>query len=138
MLRNAFSAIALCLCALILMRCDYRKYDEGPFFSVFPTERRLSGTWEWQLAVEEQEALTGFYADSTITFAEDGVVRICNLENNCREGEWSLVSRRRRLQMIFGQQTELYDIQMLKREEVWLQQTEGGNLILEWELVPQE
>ncbi len=138
MLRNTLPIICLCLCSVLLLRCDYRKYDEGPFLSVFPTEDRLAGSWQWQLALEANVPLTGVYADSTITFSETGSVSICDQENNCREGQWSLVSRRSRLQMIFGTQTELYDIKMLKRKEVWLQQSLDGSLQVEWELIPQE
>jgi len=138
MLRNSLPIFALCLCSVLLLRCDYRKYDEGPFFSVLPTEKRLAGTWEWQLALEDQQPLTGIYADSTITFSEAGSVSICDQENSCREGTWSLVSRRTRLQMIFGQNTTLFDIKMLKQKEVWLQQSVDGALNVEWELIPLE
>lgn len=138
MLRNSLPIFLLCLCSTLLLRCDYRKYDEGPFFSIYPTEGRLAGSWQWQLALTADQPLTGLYADSTITFSETGSVSVCDLENNCRDGSWSLVSRRTRLQMIFGAKTELFDIRMLTRKEIWLQQSVDGSLQLEWELIPIE
>lgn len=136
MLPKPFLFLYLLLFVICLSSCDYRKYNDGPYFSVYPTENRLANTWNWQLAILDDEPLTGQYSDSTITFVDDATVQICNMEGNCREGEWSLVSKRTRLQLIFGQETQLFDIQMLKRNEIWLRTAVGDSAIVEWELVP--
>ncbi len=135
MLQRPFLIVILGLSSLSLLHCDYRKFEEGPFLSVFPSESRLVNTWHWQLAIQDDEPLTAQYADSTITFFEDASVQICNQENLCREGLWSFVSKRTRLQLIFGAETKLFDILMLKRDEIWLRTAVGDTAIVEWELV---
>lgn len=135
MFRGPFLALTLCLLSTCLLHCDYRKFDEGPVFSIYPTEERLANTWKWQLAVRDGEPLTGQYADSTITFMSDASLQICDQEGQCRDGSWNLVSKRTRLQLIFGEETELFDIQMLKRDEIWLRTAFLDTGVVEWELI---
>ena len=118
-----------------LMACT--TYEEGPDFSVLPVNYRVTNTWEWGYSLRNGLNLTGEYADSTIQFREDGVVRICDTMDNCREGSWNLVRKKTRLQMIFGEQAIAYEIRMLRRDELWLYyQDPEDTLTVEWELVP--
>lgn len=123
-----------CLAALLLGGCEYQKYPEGPFTSFLTAERRLERTWRWAIALEEGDNVTGILADSTIEFFDDKTVQICPLEgDSCREGTWALVTRSSKLNLIFGEQAEAFDIQRLTQKEVYLQSTET-NVDTYWEL----
>ncbi|MEM7654727.1 MAG: hypothetical protein AAF399_01250 [Bacteroidota bacterium] len=125
------------LASFLLSMVACTTYEEGPDFSVFPVNYRVTNTWEWGYSLRNEENLTGEYADSTIQFRDDGVVRICDTLDNCREGSWNLVRKRTRLQMIFGEQAVAYEIRMLRRDELWLSyQDPEDTLLVEWELVP--
>ncbi|MEO0472111.1 MAG: hypothetical protein AAF206_20970 [Bacteroidota bacterium] len=123
----------LMLCLGLVSCSDDPKYPEGPDASIYTARQRVTNLWEWSLVLDDNTALTGIYADSTIEFTNDDVVRICDLEGNCREGEWSLVSKRTRLQMIFGRKTEVFDIRMLRKNEMWLRMGTDSSTI-DWEL----
>ncbi len=120
--------------ALLLGSCEYKKYTEGPLTTVFPADFRLERTWTWALALEEGDNVTGVLADSTIEFQSNQVVRICPVDGgDCREGTWALVTRRTKLNLIFGKSAEAFDIQRLTQSEVYLQSTEA-NVDTYWEL----
>lgn len=112
-----------------------KRYEEGPFLTVLSVEKRVTNTWKWSLAIEHDQNLTGVRADSTLTFEENGQVKVCG-EAACREGSWNLVTKKEKLQLIFGQQATAYDILLLKRNEMWLAFTDpASGAITRWELV---
>jgi len=123
----------------LLAGCEYNKYTEGPTTSIFPAKDRVTRTWTWKLAEESGENLTGFLRDSTIVFDADQTVRICpdGSTEGCRVGEWALVTKNTKLNIIFGEQARAYDILLLKKNEMWLQFQED-NVDVYWELEPGE
>lgn len=128
--------LGLCLCVLGLGSCDFQKYPDGPFVSVQPTKDRVIDTWRWKVVIEDGVVNTGAYRDSTITFQSDQVVQIC-AGGNCREGLWDLVRKRTQFQLVFGEQTILFDITMLTQSEIWLrnaQRSDSASLSIEWDL----
>jgi hypothetical protein len=130
---------SLTMVALGLMcsGCEYRKYPEGPVTSVIPAKDRLANTWRWALAVRDDENRTGILNDSTIEFRSGGEVLICPEGGfDCREGNWALVTRRSKLNLIFGDSAQTFDIERLTRDEVYLRSSEGEAVY--WELSPVE
>lgn len=126
---------------LLLSSCETfeQKYVEGPIVSPYTAADRVTNTWVWAYHWVEGENLSGIYADSTLSLTEDQVVKICGPENGCREGTWRLISKKTKLQLIFGQEAVAYDIDMLKKEEMWLSlsNADSVNTVL-WQLVSQE
>lgn len=121
---------------LFLMACS--TYEEGPEISIFPASDRISNTWEWAAYIDNEVFRTGEWADSTIQFTDNNIVRIC-AGDACREGSWNFVRKRTKLQLIFGRQTIAYDIRMLRRNEIWLYFSDPDtSRVIEWELVPIE
>lgn len=133
-MKQSFFLILLALTfGLLGTGCEYQKYPEGPFTSVFTAEDRLTNTWRWAIAVQAGENLTGVLNDSTIEFRSDLVVRICPQDGgDCREGNWAFVTRRSKLNLIFGQSAQAFDIERLTRGEVYLRSNEGADTY--WEL----
>lgn len=122
----------------ILMLAGCASYEEGPQFSIFPATDRIANTWEWAAYIDNEVFRTGEWADSTIQFTDDNIVKVCAGEA-CREGTWNLVRKGTKLQLIFGRQTTAYEIRMLRRNEMWLYFDDpDSDDIIEWELVPVE
>lgn len=132
---NTQHVFALLLaCTLLLWGCN--RYEEGPGLSIWPAKDRVVNTWKWSLALENGLNRTGERADSTIEFTANEVVRICDTQNNCREGSWNLVTKKQKLQLIFGTRATAYTIRMLKRKEMWLSfANKDSSTVIEWELV---
>ena len=136
MLRNTYCLfVGLLGLALLLNSC--RRYEEGPFISLRTVENRVQNTWKWSLALENSINRTGELADSTITFFEDNTVRVCADNEGCREGAWNLITKKSRLQLIFGTQATAYDFRFLSAKEMWLRLEDSSNFI-EWELIVEE
>ncbi|MEZ4825312.1 MAG: hypothetical protein R3C61_03315 [Bacteroidia bacterium] len=122
---------------IIFSGCDVTTtFDEGPYVSLYTVEDRVTNTWEWAYALQDGYNRTGELADSTITFAQDGTLSICNSEGSCREGSWHLISKKTKINMIFGDQATAYDIIMLKKDEMWLRSEKDALVDISWELVP--
>ena len=137
--RIIFSVLLLII-ALGLTHCDYanRRYEEGPVLSIYSAEDRVTNTWNWAYLLENDENISGVYQDSTITFEEGGEVKICGGEN-CRTGTWQLISKKNQLQIIFGQKAIAYEIQLLKKNEIWLSYEDTvADFSTEWQLVEEE
>ncbi len=112
------------------------KYPEGPLISPFTSTNRVTNTWEWSYHWENGDNRSGEYADSTLILTEDNVVKICGEGDACREGAWQLISKRTRLQFIFGQEAKAYDIDMLRKNEMWLSYKNADSVNIEiWQLV---
>lgn len=136
MQRNTFRLfISLLGLALLLNAC--KKYQDGPFVSFRTVENRVQNTWKWSLALENTVNRTGELADSTITFLENKTVKICGEGDTCKEGTWNLITKKSRLQLIFGTKATAYDLRFLSAKEMWLRLEDGTNLI-EWELIVEE
>ncbi len=128
------SLLAFCVCGW--SGCEFRKYDEGPITSIYPAKDRVVNTWRWKVVIENNVVNTGAYRDSTIQFQSDQVVKIC-ADDNCREGQWDLVRKNTQFQLVFGNSTILFDISMLKRNEIWLRNartSDDKDLNIEWDL----
>lgn len=134
---SGFFLIALAATGVFFSGCDITTtFEEGPYVSLMTVEERVTNTWEWAYALEDSFNRTGELSDSTITFETDGTLKICNLENQCREGKWHLVSKKTKLNLLFGDQATAYDIIMLKKDEMWLRSEEDAPVFISWELVP--
>lgn len=119
--------------------CEYQKYEEGPTISVFTTQDRVTNSWRWKLALENDENRTGILRDSVISFLSDQTTTIClrTGEGSCVEGEWALVTKGTKLNLIFGQSARAYEILLLRKNEMWLRFQEDGENIY-WELEPDD
>ncbi len=113
-----------------------QKYVEGPIVSPYTAADRVTNTWLWSYHWVEGENLSGVYADSTLELSDDNIVKICGPEEGCREGSWRLISKKTRLQFIFGQEAVAYDIDMLRKDEMWLsvKNADSVNTVV-WQLV---
>lgn len=120
---------------LLLSACEYNKYPEGPSISIYTAKDRITNDWLWKLAEENGENRTGILRDSVLTFRDDQVATICPREGEgpCVEGEWALVTKRTKLNLIFGQQARAYEIDLLRKNEMWLRFEANGENI-RWEL----
>ncbi len=113
-----------------------RKYEEGPLVSPFPASHRAANTWKWAYFDDNGQNRSGEYADSTLVLGADNVAKICGPQDVCREGTWRLISKREQLQLIFGNDAVAYDIQMLRRKEMWLSFSSADSTYeLNWQLV---
>lgn len=123
------------LTMLLLSACEYNKYPEGPTISVHTAKDRITNDWLWKLAEENGDNRTGILRDSVLTFLDNQVATICPREGEgpCIEGEWALVTKRTKLNLIFGQQARAYEIVLLRKNEMWLRFEENGESI-RWEL----
>lgn len=128
----------LCVWGMLLSTaCEVNRYESGPTFSVLTPRERVTNTWQWNLALVNGENQTGILKDSTITFSKDQVVKICGLDGGCREGSWSLVRKNTKINIIFGDRAQAYDIELLRFNEMWLRTTDDvTNAGIEWDLVP--
>jgi len=124
---------------LLLSACEYNKYPEGPSISIYTAKDRITNDWLWKLAEENGDNRTGILRDSVLTFRDDQVATICPREGEgpCVEGEWALVTKRTKLNLIFGRQARAYEIVLLRRNEMWLRFEENGESI-RWELEPND
>ena len=115
------------------------KYVEGPLVSPFPASDRVTNTWEWAYHWDSGVNLSGEYKDSTLQITADNVVKICGEGDACREGTWRLISKKKRLQFIFDEKATAYDIDMLKKNEMWLsfKNADSVNTVI-WQLVSVE
>ena len=119
---------------LILTVTACKRFDEGPDFSIWSVKNRLVNTWEWSYALENGTNRTGELEGTTIEFTDNNVVKICTGDDPCQEGNWSLISKKQKLQLIFDQEAVAYDILMLRKNEIWLVFTNDTQDI-RWELV---
>lgn len=127
--------LLLCAGGLLLAACEYNKYPEGPTTTVFTAKDRVTSDWRWKLALVNDENQTGLLRDSILTFNEDQTLSVCPREGEgaCTEGEWALVTKRSKLNLIMGQQARAYEIELLRRDEMWLT-FEDDSLRIRWEL----
>lgn len=117
--------------------CEFNKYESGPNISVLTPRERVTNTWRWKLAIENGENRTGLLKDSTIAFTKDQKINICGPDGGCREGTWDLVRKNTKVNIVFGDAAQAYDIELLRFNEMWLRSTDsitGG--AIEWDLVP--
>jgi hypothetical protein len=120
---------------LLSTACEYNKYPDGPQTTIFTANDRVTNEWRWKLALENGENRTGVLRDSILTFTSDQVLTICPRtgEGACTEGEWALVTKRSKLNLIFGNEARAYEILLLSKHEMWLSYVEDGEDI-RWEL----
>ncbi|MDP5171439.1 MAG: hypothetical protein NWR72_14435 [Bacteroidia bacterium] len=115
------------------------KYGEGPILSPFTAEDRVTNTWNWAYYAVDGINVSGQYADSTLLLTDDNIVKICGPEEGCREGSWRLISKKTRLQLIFGTSAIAYDIDLLKKNEMWLSYLAADSVsTISWQLVAAE
>ena len=135
--------LTLCMGILILLgACDDRKYEEGPFLSIWPAKDRIEGKWQWAIARETQSGevvnwslrfegdTLEFKADGTVTDSRYGV-----------EGSWTLISKKNEINILLGDKSDslrvapaiAFDIRLLKRNEMWLEFLDDSTRI-EWQL----
>ncbi|TAE46911.1 MAG: hypothetical protein EAZ89_19100 [Bacteroidetes bacterium] len=120
----------------MLAACD--KYPEGPELSPWPPSFRVVNTWKWAYALENGKNITADLQTTTIEFTEDQICRICK-GDSCSEGTWNFVNKKEKLQLIFDNEARAYDIQMLRKVEIWLQYTDpDSSFSVQWELKPVE
>ncbi|MEL6673836.1 MAG: hypothetical protein AAFR61_16640 [Bacteroidota bacterium] len=128
--------------ALLSQSCEYQpNYEEGPFLSPYLPKDRVTNTWIWSYYLDNETNLTGVYQDSMLMVKDDQTLKLCALGDTtqCREGNWHLVSKNLKLQLIFGEQARAYDIKLLEKREMWLDfSSTDSNLHVYWELVPFE
>lgn len=129
--------ITAVLLGLLLLSAGCTTYPEGPEFSPFSARYRATNTWKWAYEEVGGANLTGERSGSTIQFADSGEVRICNAADSCAVGEWNLISKNTKLQMIFDGKAVAYEIELLSRVEMWLRYDDPDTGIqTRWELVP--
>ena len=56
---------------------------------------------------------------------------------NCIEGTWNLISKRSKLQLIYGDSAIAFDLKMLRNYELWMEFNDSTTSIT-WELVDAE
>ena len=132
MRRSLVTLITLLFISFIFNGCG--RYEEGPDFSIWPVKDRVVNTWEWAYALENGQNMTGEREGSTIEFTKEEVVKICTAADVCQEGDWNLISKKKKLQMIFNGEAVAYDILLLKKNEMWLHFSDTTGEI-RWELV---
>lgn len=127
--------------SLLFLSCERidPKYPEGPIVSLYPAADRVTNTWEWAYHFDQGLNRSGEYADSTLVISDNNIVQICGPGDACREGTWRLISKKTRLQFIFGQQATAYHIDMLKQDEMWLSVKDADSVsTVIWQLVSVE
>jgi hypothetical protein len=139
-MKCTFACGALCLW-ILFSSCEggLQRYDDGPAVSFYTAKNRITNTWSWSLAIENGLNRTGLRADSSLILTEEEIVRICPVDSSesCREGRWNFTTKKRKLQLIFGQQADAFDILRLTKNEMWLSLNDSvNNRQIRWELKP--
>jgi hypothetical protein len=133
-MRSRFFSLSAIL--ILLLPACIGRYDDGPEVNVWPVRDKIINEWKWAYAVENGVNRTGELSGYTIEFTRDDSVKTCSPEGNCEVGYWNLISKKQKLQLIYGDSAIAFDITRIKMKELWLIRNDTiKNQKIRWELV---
>ncbi len=139
------SAALLFMIVLLTVPASCKKYDDGPWFSIYSRKERATGNWYFELVREDGEDLTEEYADHNLNMRRNGFLYwIQGYRGNNPwdtygiQGEWKFINSDRQIEMFFNvgvreEFTLVWDITRLAYADMRLERYEDGKKI-EWRL----
>lgn len=104
------------------------KYPDGPSFSLATKKARMAGIWDLQ---ETQTPDGNTYAnndDRTITLKKNKTMSI-ELANATYSGSWDFMSDHTQVRFDYNNFYDYYTIRRLTKNELWLQESDNGNIM---------
>lgn len=137
------AGILLLLILIIPTSC--KKYDDGPWFSIYSKTERVTGNWRFSLVREDGEDVTEEYANNTVNIQRGGDLYWAQgyIGNNPWDtygpgGKWRFLDDKNQLEMHFTsgvkeEFTLIWDIKRLAYGDLRLERYEEGKKI-EWRM----
>ncbi len=142
-----FKNVALLALIVLLMipAVSCKKYDDGPWFSIYSRKERATGNWYFELVREDGVDKTEEYANHNVNMRRDGFLYWIQgyYGNNPWDtygiqGEWKFINSDRQIEMHFNmgvreEFTLVWDITRLAYADMRLERYEDGKKI-EWRM----
>ena len=129
---------AATIMAFNLQSCG--KYDDGPGFSLRTKKARVVGEWDVIQIGNQSFASSGYSIE--FEFEKDGDLKFTYGYNYYGQvysytyaGTWDFSSDKEELDLILGGSVQSFEIKRLTNKEMWLDDTNNGNgVVEEWKL----
>lgn len=123
-MKNLKTAFALVIGAAFLFGCG--KYEEGPFFSLRTKKMRVTGEWEMDEIVVDNQNYTSAYNFFEIEFTNDNDfterVQVGGFETFTSEGEWEFKRGKEEIELDYDDGTRVdFTIIRLTNTELWIE-----------------
>lgn len=135
LLISAISVILL----LITSACS-PAYPDGPSMSVHSVRNKIINKWKWTLIRQYGDNQTGKYVDYTIEFKKDGSFAICENDQNCKYGLWTVPGKKKAfINFIYPEKDSARELNVIRlnRNAITLETTGLGtkdSSYVKWEL----
>ncbi len=138
-------AALLVMIVLLTVPVSCKKYDDGPWFSIYSRKERATGNWYFELVREDGVDITENYADQNLNMRRNGFLYWTQgyYGNNPWDtygiqGEWKFTNDDRQIEMFFNigvreEFTLVWDITRLAYADMRLERYEDGKKI-EWRM----
>jgi hypothetical protein len=142
-LQRKLAGILFLLIFIVPLSC--KKYDDGPWFSIYSKTERVTGNWRFELVREDGIDKTEEYANQSVNIRKNGDLYWIQgyYEDNPREnygegGKWSFVKDKEQIEMHFlygikDEYTLVWDIKRLAYGDLRLERHEDG-IKIEWKM----
>ncbi|TVR68256.1 MAG: hypothetical protein EA408_13595 [Marinilabiliales bacterium] len=135
----------LIMIVMVLLPLSCKKYEDGPWFSIYSKKERVTGNWYFELVTEDGNDMTDMYASHTLNMRRNGDLYWSQgfIGNNPWDtygpgGEWKFVNDKNQIEMHFyygvtEEHTLVWDITRLAYADLRLRRYENGVEIV-WQL----
>jgi len=132
------------LIVIFILPVSCKKYDDGPWFSIYSKTERVTGNWRFERVREDGVDKTEEYANQTVNMQKNGgLYWVQGTYPNSWEtygmgGEWRFVSNKDQIEMHFfsgvsDEFTLVWDIKRMAYGDLRLERYDDGKKI-EWRM----
>lgn len=115
-------------------------YPDGPSMSIYSVRNKITNKWKWALIRQDAENQTGKYVNYTIEFKKDGSFAICENDQNCKYGLWTVPGKKKAfINFIYPEKDSAKELNVIRlnRNAITLETTGLGTKdsnYVKWEL----
>jgi hypothetical protein len=132
------------LLAFLAINSSCKKYDDGPWFSIYSKNERVTGKWFFQRVTEDGVNVTKDYDNQSVELTKSGhLIWVQGYNESYWDtygpvGTWSFTDNKNRIEMYFfygvpEEFTYIWDITRMAYGDLRLSRYENGKKI-EWRL----
>ncbi|MFP4367499.1 MAG: hypothetical protein ACLFQA_10435 [Bacteroidales bacterium] len=138
------TATGLMLMVLLIVLSSCQKYEDGPWFSIYSKQERVTGNWYFELVREDGVDKTEEYADQRVNMSKNGDLYWVQgyydspWDTYGPGGTWKFANDKNQIEMHFTlgvteEYTIVWDITRMAYADLRLERFEDGKKI-EWRM----
>jgi hypothetical protein len=144
MMKALKKSTVVLLLALLIISGSCKKYEDGPFFSIYSKTERASGNWRFDQVKEDGVDITAEYANQAVNIAKSGDLYwtqgyIDSPWNTYGlSGKWNFVNSKTQIEMYFHEGVKdafsiVWNIKRMAYADLQLERYDEGKKI-EWKM----